>query len=119
MRTTVHLSIEVQRLMVGEIMMQHLTKVPLVERLATNGAELEMLCFVLRRRPVALALDPGCGVVGSIPAHVGLYRAYSDRGRPDSHLGGDYRAAGPSQRGGRFVSPAGANYMPLHASLLI
>ncbi|SDI71259.1 hypothetical protein SAMN05428953_102671 [Mesorhizobium muleiense] len=44
--------------------MQHLAKVSLVERLATHGAELEMLCFVLRGRPVALALDPGCGVVG-------------------------------------------------------
>ncbi|ESZ07954.1 hypothetical protein X737_33910 [Mesorhizobium sp. L48C026A00] len=49
--------------MVGEIMMQHLAKVSLVERLATHGAELEMLCFVLRRRPVALALDPVAGLL--------------------------------------------------------
>jgi hypothetical protein len=70
MRKPTHLSIELRRLMVGKIMMQHLAKVSLVERLATHGAELEMLCFVLRRRPVALALDPGCGVVGSISAHV-------------------------------------------------
>ncbi|SJM35634.1 hypothetical protein BQ8482_90009 [Mesorhizobium delmotii] len=59
-----------QRLVVGEMMMQHLGKVPLVERLATNGAELEVAFLVVGRRPVALALDAGCGVVDSISSHV-------------------------------------------------
>ncbi|MER8993613.1 hypothetical protein [Mesorhizobium sp. M0678] len=54
--------------------MQHLAKVSLVERLATNGAELEISCFVVGRRPVALALDAGCAVVGSISSQVGRHR---------------------------------------------
>jgi hypothetical protein len=73
--------------MVRKIMMQHLAKVSLVERLATDGADLEMLCFVVHRWPVALAPDPCCGVVGSISAHVGRYRAYSDRDGPTAYRG--------------------------------
>ncbi len=60
--------------------MQHLTKVSHVECLATDGAELEMPCFVVGRRPVAPALDAGCGVVGSITSHVGCYRAFGRDG---------------------------------------
>lgn len=40
--------------------MQHLINVSLVERLATNGAELEIACFVVGRRLVALT---GWGVL--------------------------------------------------------
>ncbi|SJM30056.1 hypothetical protein BQ8482_120111 [Mesorhizobium delmotii] len=49
-----------QRLMVRICMVEHLAEVTHVECLATDGAELEMPCFVVGRRPVAPALDAGC-----------------------------------------------------------
>ncbi|WP_419697207.1 hypothetical protein ACN2CC_17805 [Mesorhizobium muleiense] len=80
-------------------MMQHLTKVPLVERLATNGAELECSASSLAGGPWRLPLIPVAGLlVLSRLTLVSTVHALIGDG-PTATWGATIGPQGPSQRG--------------------